>query len=338
MIVFTGDINLTENAFDIGFGVGSRIAKGMNPFASIHKNSADIWVGNFEGVSSDVSFRTDYFKNTFRLPTSDLYKCSGLIDYYCIANNHVMEHGTEAFHQMCEALRRISSGFFGSKQFRSITFEHQSKTLSVTGFSLRNDQIGCQPEYWNFPELIEISNEYNVICSSDFKIAYIHWGVEYIDHPYFEQRSFAHQLIDIGYDLIVGMHPHVLQGYEVYKRKYIFYSLGNFVFDMAYEASKYGAVVKLDLESGSVGYDYVKIDDNFCPSIISEAQVPEQYRFTTLNKKVVNFDNMEVYVGEANRGLTRYRKANYKFMLKNIRKYKFSVLFAIVKNFIGRRL
>ena len=64
----------------------------------------------------------------------------------------------------------------------------------------------------------------------DFLIMFLHWGD---DHNIFinrDQQEAARRLIDQGVDLIIGHHPHVPQGYEVYKGKYIFYSLGNFIF------------------------------------------------------------------------------------------------------------
>ena len=90
MVYFTGDVNLTENSFDVGFGVGSLVSKGYNPFKNMHKNEHDIWIGNFEGVCSNESELKGYAKNTFRIQAEYLNNICGLIDYFGIANNHVM--------------------------------------------------------------------------------------------------------------------------------------------------------------------------------------------------------------------------------------------------------
>ena len=66
---------------------------------------------------------------------------------------------------------------------------------------------------------------------TDFIIANVHWGVEYTHYFNDHQQDIAHQLIDSGVDMIIGHHPHVVQGMEVYNSKPIFYSLGNFIFD-----------------------------------------------------------------------------------------------------------
>ena len=338
MIYFTSDVNLTDNAFDIGFGVGSSLEKGLiHPFSMLKKQKGDIWIGNFEGVVADVSNKEGYTRNVFRISPKVFEKCGNFIDYWGVANNHVMEHGEEAFHQMVNYLSESSKGIFGSNKQRSIIFEHKGVKVGITGFSLRVEEKSKNPLYWHLPELIELQNEAKNLADTDYKIAYIHWGVEYVDHPYVEQVKYAHWLIDIGYDLVVGMHPHILQGYEVYKDKYIFYSIGNTVFNMNHKPSKYGAIVNLDVLTGKVGYNYIHINDTYSPEIIDEKEVPVQYRFSTLNPKIGNEKNIEKYIGEFHKGLKSFRKSNYKDFVGNIYRFRPGVFKQIIKDFIKRR-
>lgn len=60
MINFTGDVSITDGYFNAGFGIGSEIMKGKNPFSGIQKGENDIWVGNFEGVASNISCNEGY--------------------------------------------------------------------------------------------------------------------------------------------------------------------------------------------------------------------------------------------------------------------------------------
>jgi poly-gamma-glutamate synthesis protein (capsule biosynthesis protein) len=81
---------------------------------------------------------------------------------------------------------------------------------------------------------------------SDFVIVSMHSGAEYAERPNNSQVNFAHAAIDAGADLIIGHHPHVVQTVEKYKGKFIFYSLGNFVFDQPQsEETKEGLAVKI---------------------------------------------------------------------------------------------
>ena len=80
---------------------------------------------------------------------------------------------------------------------------------------------------------------------ADFVIVSMHAGAEYSDRPNDPQINFAHAAIDAGADLVIGHHPHVVQTLEKYKGKYIFHSLGNFVFDQPQsEETKKGLVIK----------------------------------------------------------------------------------------------
>jgi poly-gamma-glutamate synthesis protein (capsule biosynthesis protein) len=67
--------------------------------------------------------------------------------------------------------------------------------------------------------------------NSDYVVVYVHWGVERTNYPEKYQKTMAKQYIDAGADVVIGCHPHVLQGIEFYKGKPIAYSLGNFWFN-----------------------------------------------------------------------------------------------------------
>ena len=66
---------------------------------------------------------------------------------------------------------------------------------------------------------------------ADFVIAYIHWGTEYSETLETAQTEGARELIDAGADVVLGAHPHCLQGMEYYNGKPILYSLGNYWFN-----------------------------------------------------------------------------------------------------------
>jgi len=81
---------------------------------------------------------------------------------------------------------------------------------------------------------------------ADFVVVSIHAGTEYETKPDLAQIRFAHLAVDAGADLVLGHHPHVVQKIEKYKGKYIFYSLGNFVFDQKWSrATRLGLTVKI---------------------------------------------------------------------------------------------
>ncbi len=81
----------------------------------------------------------------------------------------------------------------------------------------------------------------------------MHWGTEYEQSPTKRQRMLAHLAVDYGASLVLGHHPHVIQPLEEYKDGYIFYSLGNFVFDqMQSEETRTGLIARIFFEDGQV--------------------------------------------------------------------------------------
>lgn len=86
-----------------------------------------------------------------------------------------------------------------------------------------------------------------------FVIVSMHAGVEYHARANRAQVDFAHAAIDAGADLVIGHHPHVIENAERYHGKYIFYSLGNFIFDQMWSrATRLGLVVEAWVREGQV--------------------------------------------------------------------------------------
>jgi poly-gamma-glutamate synthesis protein (capsule biosynthesis protein) len=82
---------------------------------------------------------------------------------------------------------------------------------------------------------------------ADWVIVSLHWGVEHERRASLVQRRLAHQAVDAGADLVLGHHPHVLQGLELYRNRLIAYSLGDFVFDHYSRETGEAVVLRLDL-------------------------------------------------------------------------------------------
>lgn len=337
MIHFTGDINLTDWIFNVGFGIGTKIEKGFDPFKYLERKEGNLWIGNFEGVASSVSANKGIYSKAFRIDPKVLNKVNHM-DIYGFANNHAMEHGPEAYLETVKALESYGSKVFGSNENRSCIFEHLGKIVSVTGLCLRIEESDNKPLYWYNPEYKEIEEELAFLPTDAFKVLFVHWGNEYINRPSATQKKFAHWLIDAGFDLIIGMHPHVLQGYEDYKGKRIYYSLGNFVFDMPSEQCKIGAFVSLDFFSGKVEYkeEYIKIDNECCPHVVPEQEIPRQWHFSYLNERLKLDDNSENYHNEIKKGYNTYRKANHRQLIMSAFCHPVSFV-GILRDFIKRR-
>lgn len=337
MLKIVGDINLTDGYFDVGFGVGSKLKQGFDPFQHIQRNAEDCWIGNFEGVASESSEKSGNAAQQFRVNTEYLSHLNHL-NLYGIANNHAMQHGAAAYQRTFDYLSSCGCLCFGSNTQKTQIFEHQGRKVSITGFSQRIDAFSQEPCYWHNPEYKEIEQEIKQLPEDAFKMVFVHWGNEFINRPSSPQKRFAHWLVDAGFDIVIGMHPHVLQGYEQYQGKYIFYSLGNFVFDMPWEPTKYGAVVGLDLSKNEIvpSVEYVRINKEFAPEPIDESSLPKTLRFEYLNQQLLKDDNTEEYHAEITSCYKQYRKANHKDIMKKMLGHP-GMIVGTVMDFVKRR-
>lgn len=338
MIRIVGDISFTDGFFDVGHGVGTSIKSGKDPFAKIKRRKDDLWIGNFEGVASDFSDLKGFKREIFRIDPRFLSQLHHL-DYYSVANNHIMQHGPDAYKETLKNIRSFGSEYFGDQQNKTIKFTYKHKTFSITGLSFRKEEHFIPALYWHNPDFKEIVEEYTRVRDLDFKIIYMHWGNEYMDYPYPDQERFAHWLIDIGFDLVIGVHPHVLQGYEIYKHKYIFYSLGNFVFNMANPKTYYGGIVNVNVinEHIQVNPGIIHLESDYFPIEISDAEIPHTFRFKYLNTLIGRDVLHEAYYKENMRQIYRNRMINRLSFIRDMFKYSPFSMFLIAKDFFQRK-
>jgi len=156
-----------------------------------------------------------------------------------LANNHIMDYGEEAFYNTIQFLENNDIKYFGagnkSNNFNNpCILKYENKNIGLFGFSCPSTHAIFGGNLSNGSasliekEVIRHINEYR--NKVDFLVIILHWGDEEIPFPKHSDVRIARNCIDTGADLIIGHHAHVIQSYEVYKNKYIFYGLGNFIF------------------------------------------------------------------------------------------------------------
>ena len=145
----------------------------------------------------------------------------GGIEAVNLANNHIHDYLQQGYDDTLTSLDKYKVGYFG--------YDHQYIT------TIKDVKIGALGyEGWNDSPEIRSQVEKDIKALRDQGVQIIlvhyHWGIERQYVPTGEQKSLARFTIDAGADLILGHHPHVVQGIEEYKGKFIVYSLGNFMF------------------------------------------------------------------------------------------------------------
>lgn len=251
-IVFAGDVYFSSYVLESynQSGIQGVLSKGM--LKELAK--ADITMVNNEFPYSARGQKAPDKQFTFRVDPAyvSILKESG-VDIVTLANNHVLDYGTQALSDSFQALDDAGIAYAGAgnslkRACRLITkkanghtfgFLAASRVFPSVSWNVENSQPGVFSAY-DPARLIETVQKSKKHC--DFLAVYVHWGIERNTTPEQYQSDMAHALIEAGADAVIGAHPHVLQGVEIYKGKPIFYSLGNFIF---YQNIEQTAIAKL---------------------------------------------------------------------------------------------
>ncbi|MEX2502722.1 MAG: CapA family protein [Trueperaceae bacterium] len=172
------------------------------------------------------------------------------IDIVSLANNHAMDYGFVGLQDTWTALDAVSVAHVGTGE--NVTNARTARVLEVdglriaflayantpvegTGWDLADYQATADTPgiAWLTPEAVT-EDVTAAKARADVVVVSMHTGFEYTDTPNALQVASAHAAIDAGASLVLGSHPHVLQGIETYNGGLVIYSLGNFVFDFDY--------------------------------------------------------------------------------------------------------
>jgi poly-gamma-glutamate capsule biosynthesis protein CapA/YwtB (metallophosphatase superfamily) len=209
-----------------------------------HFESSDIVFGNLETALSSKGQPIKEKEFTFRSsPKLALYLKKYNFTALSIANNHILDFGPSALTDTMNVLKEndISYGGGGyNKQeaLNGVVIEKKGLRIGFIAFTRvtpsvdwyagakRPGIIGAYKAHE--VEVLEAVKNLNEKC--DLLVVSLHWGKEGSIAVRKEETELAHKLVDSGADVIVGHHPHVVQGIEMYNDRPIFYSLGNFIF------------------------------------------------------------------------------------------------------------
>jgi len=246
--------------------------------------SGDIVIGNLEAPLTTGGKRYEDKEYTFKAPieTAAALKDAGFT-HLSLANNHMMDYGPEGLTSTLAALDDAGLLYAGAGENifkaraasiteingKKIAFLSFSKTYPVE-FYAGTEQSGTAPGYKkHVTREIKKARE-----AADIVIVAYHWGGERLEEPRDYQKEFARLSIDSGADVVLGHHPHVLQGVEYYKDGVIFYSLGNFAFGSYSPSSKESIIARIVLEDDRISrVEAIPINVNnfevhFKPSIL----------------------------------------------------------------------
>ena len=193
-----------------------------------------------------------------------------------LANNHALDRGLKTILSTKQLLADNGIVGIGVGENLEAAWNHAAIELKgtklcflATSYASINDGGKTKNNY--VARIDDLDTLQAKISDLKFKcnliIANMHAGTEYTRKPNQSQITFAHAAIDAGADLVVGTHPHWVQTIEKYNGKYIFYSLGNFIFDQMWsQDTKEGLVLKIQISKTECHHELIsesnKIDSS----------------------------------------------------------------------------
>ncbi len=245
-LIAVGDISYSR-------GIASTIKKQGDwnyPLQKVKKylQSGDLVFANLETaitsgrevLNGEMVFRSD--------PQTALVLAEAGFSVLSLANNHTPNWGEEGLLDTFKYLNQAGLNYVGAGKnlkdaYRPLYLEKNGLKFAFLAY---NDS-DVVPDYYGAGSeragtaLMNIEKMKSAVQEArtkvDFVIVSMHSGQEYTAHASSRQTKFAHTAIDAGADLVIGHHPHVVQNMEEYHGKFIFYSLGNFVFDQNWSSN-----------------------------------------------------------------------------------------------------
>ena len=248
-VAFVGDIMLDR-------GVEYQIKQNNNdfsyPFNEIKEflSEFDIVFGNLEGpiVETPPSFPDTSLQFAFNKETAPSLKKAGF-NVLSLANNHTDNMLWAGILQTRNFLSENNIDYVGEPYGCTQDFVLEKQGVLFLSFN-KTYPNNCPAD--KIADAVEQVREKN---PSSFLIVSLHWGDEYQPSHSTAQQELAHKLVDVGADVIMGHHPHVVQDIELYNNKVIFYSLGNFIFDQYFsKETQEGLVVSLEIYQDKLVY------------------------------------------------------------------------------------
>lgn len=229
---FAGDCTLGNYAGQAYDGLfNQEYAKQGNDAAYFFKNvknvfeNDDLTIVNLEGPLTSA---TSHVEKQFPFSGSKEYAnilTSGSVELVSVANNHSEDYYEQGMRDTKQVLDEKKIGYFGYET----SCVKEVKGIKIGFLGYRSMSLSMNNEKGRATIKAAIDDLKNNQGANAVVIFY-HWGIEREYYANSDQRELAKFSIDSGADLVIGSHPHVVQGTEEYNGKQIVYSLGNFCF------------------------------------------------------------------------------------------------------------
>ena len=277
-IVLTGDILLDRGVRKVidRYGADHLFSAGID---SVFR-SAQVVVGNLECPATKIKapvFKRFIFRGEPEWLTT--LKAHG-ITHLNLANNHAIDQGRQGLMDTRQNILLAGMTPIGAGETMNVAATPVLLAETPRSVWLVPSLRLALENYAYLPDKPCVSQEPmdSLLCRvarlrqanpSAVIIVSLHWGGEHTMKPVPRQRLEARQLISAGADVLVCHHTHTLQTIETYEGKYIYYSIGNFIFDQQKLINSQACIVKLHIERDSLKVETLPIEIRQCVPYLS---------------------------------------------------------------------
>lgn len=212
--------------------------EGDDPFRHVARylRAGDLVFGNLESVLCTSGVALEKETTLCAPPRMAGYLKSAGFDIVNVANNHALDFGPAGLKQTLSALGEQGIRFVGAgeeppQQTGHAVIECKGLRVGFVGYCETDapDPPGVFINRIDREWIVEQVHSHKSFC--DVLIVSLHWGFENVRYPAPRQIELAHRLIEAGAALVLGHHPHVVQGIEDHRGGLVAYSLGGFQFE-----------------------------------------------------------------------------------------------------------
>jgi poly-gamma-glutamate synthesis protein (capsule biosynthesis protein) len=336
-ICAAGDVWFADHPVCVGYGVRSATRRPGADYLFDNVRhllrEADIAICNLECPLSDAGinrWKLASMEARGRPDTAAVLERAGF-NVVNIANNHVMHHGRAGYTETVEHLSACGIRVLGTDgddgRTQPVQIDKGGARVTLLGFSMRPEEraSGAVPYSLRLSEAAVLDEVAAAKPGSDFVVCSMHWGLEFLSVPSPAQVRFAKRIVEAGADVVIGHHSHTLQPAIQHEGALILFSLGNLVFDLWPQDTRYATLARIRLvESRPPEVRFVPLHINRRyqpeepgPEVRAEIENALFWDAARLDAALAGVTEQE-YEARYRQARRRFRYDSYRYFLRNL--------------------
>ncbi len=283
-------------------------------------DSVDYFTVNLECPITDSLCAIKKTGPNLKVPTSikEGLKNSG-IDFFCLANNHIMDFGVEGLTDTETVLIDAGIEYYGVKTKKADKPYHiiQKDDVKVAFYAVSNNEFSHKKYFdnrgsYSINELALIRDIQTLKKTVNHVVIVLHIGIIYFPLPYDEQKELSRILVELGCTLVLSQHSHIIGCFESFGNGFISYGAGNLLFDKEKAHYNYSQVFELDFSKDSfelnIHYTEQELADNALVEIMNTSkriELEQEYEKLTpaLDNALLYESLLEKHISNYSRGV-----------------------------------